>query len=40
MRWRSDHVLINSHKVKCVTYDEMYRDLVNLSRPLFTAPND
>jgi hypothetical protein len=29
LRWRSDRVTINTHKVSCRTYDELYEDLQN-----------
>jgi len=29
LRWRSDRVTINTHKVSCRTYDELYEDLHN-----------
>jgi Domain of unknown function (DUF4263) len=27
LRWRSERVLINSHPVQCITYDQMHQDL-------------
>jgi len=28
LEWRSEHVVVNSHQIQCVTYDQVYADLI------------